>query len=1030
MQAPFCFLQGIFGNQLVFFTLKSHYYMKQFLQIPKQWWLFTLLVVSFGFAHGQVTVSGQVTSASDNTPLVGVSVVLKGTQTGTLTNDEGKFSINVPNSNSVLMFSYIGYERKEVVVGNQNTLNISLNPSETFLDEVVVIGYGTVKKSDLTGAVATVSPKSFENQPLTRVEDALQGRAAGVIVAKANGQPGSNFKVRIRGVNSITGNNSPLVVVDGIQGIDLSTINPGDIESIDVLKDASATAIYGIRGSNGVIMVTTKKGSGQGKINVDYFATLSQVPRFLPTLADHPADFARLENIRRINVGGNPNFTDAEIAQLEANGGTNYQKEIFQTAYGHNLQLSASGSEGRINYYISGIYRDQEGIVINTNYKQLSLRSNLEAQVNDKIKIGLNVFANRGETLNDFSFAGNVQGSLVAKALTWDPTTPVFNEKGEYNLRSIKGIASLNDNPVRTLMLSDARNINEQLNTALNAEWSITPDLTYSLIAGAQMNNFNSKIYDVEVGDDFLPHTAFRNNKWTFYQISNVLTWQKEFGLQNLKLTGVQEYSNGKSDINGWNANDLSLPRGFYFAELAPNAGQTVNNNFSERELSSLMLRAEYVFDNKLFVTATGRYDGTSVFRKDQRWGFFPSLAVAYSLNSLVEDSDFLSSLKLRAGWGQVGSQNVGPYSTFGRLGFNSFAFDFSSASPGTVITSFENADLTWETTTQTNVGVDLGILRGRGTATLEFFTKKTTDLLLATPVPGTFGGGIINRNVGEVQNIGVDLSLGYTVIQSDNLVWDFIFTSSYVKNEVTKLYNDLEEIQGLYTSPGGQSRVLNIIQVGQPLGQFQGATFLGTWKSSEAEQAQQFGKKPGDAKYLRDENGEIVFGAIGNGTPKFVWGFNNTISFMNFELNIFFQGMHGFDVYNIQQAMITGGAGDSRSFMAVDQINQWTPTNETDIPATVQFYNSSRYIEKGDFIRLSNINLGYTFNDLGLSNAMYVKIYASGQNVFLITEYSGYDPELSSRKGNQGIEDVAPGINIGAYPNPRTFSLGVKLGF
>lgn len=1004
--------------------------MKQILQLTKQWWLALLLMSGTQLAFAQVNVTGSVTDADKNTPLVGVSIGVKGTQKGALTDGEGKFAVSVDDANAILVVSYIGYTRQEVQVGDRTVINVALAPEDKYLDEVVVIGYGTVKKSDVTGAVSTINSKAFEAQPITRLEDALQGRAAGVTVARANGQPGSEVKVRIRGVNSITGNNAPLVVVDGIQGADLSSLNPDDIASIDVLKDASATAIYGVRGSNGVIMVTTKRGSGPGKINLNYFTTVSEVPNFLPTLADNPAEFARIENLRRVNAGGNPNFTDAEISALAANGGTNYQDEIFRTGISNNLELSASGSEGRLGYFLSGSYRDQEGIVINTGMKQLSLRSNLSAQVNEKLKVSLNIFASRIQRQNDFGFAGNGQGSLVAKALTWDPTTPVYDDAGNFNRRSIKGIASLNDNPVRTLTMSDAQIIDEELNSALNIDWNITKNLTYTLTTGTQLSNFNNQVYDVEVGDDFLPHTSFRNNKWTSYQISNILTWQKEFGNHDLKLTGVQEYTNGRSIINGYNANDLSLPRGFYFAELAPNAGQTVTNNFSERELSSFMLRAEYILANDLFVTATGRYDGTSVFRQEQRWGFFPSVAVAYNLSQLAENSAMISSLKFRVGWGQVGNQNVGPYSTFGGLGFNSFAFDFSSANPGTVLTSFENENLTWETTTQANIGVDLGLWEGRGTVTLELFTKNTTDLLLATPVPATFGGGIINQNVGEVQNVGIDLSVGYAIINTTDLLWNVNLAGSYVKNEVTKLYNDLEEINGLYTSPGGQARVLNLIQLGQPLGQFQGAVFQGTWKSSEADQAELVGKSPGDVKYLRDSDGEIVFEAIGNGTPDLTWGFNNTITYKNFDLNIFLQGMHGFDIYNIQQAMITGGAGDSRSFMAADQVNQWTPTNETDIPATVQFYNSSRYIEKGDFIRLSNLNLGYTFNNISKSSDVTLQVYASGQNLFLITDYSGYDPELSSRKGNQGTADVAPGINIGAYPNPRNYTFGVKLGF
>lgn len=1004
--------------------------MKQIFIQPDKRWLVLVLVFMTNLAWSQIEITGKVIDSDAQSPLQGASILIQGTTTGVLTDGEGSFSITVPDENAILQVSYIGYITQDVTVGNKSVINITMRAAVSQLDEVVVIGYGTAKKSDLTGAVSTVTAKSYEDQPVTRVEDALQGRAAGVIVARANGQPGANVKVRIRGVNSITGNNSPLIVIDGVQGGDLSTLNPNDIETIDVLKDASATAIYGVRGSNGVVIVTTKKGSGPGKVNIDYFTTISEVPELLPTLADNVGDFARIENLRRINVGGNPAFTDAEITALEAGGGTNYQREIFRTAVSNNVQLSASGSEGRINYFISGVYRDLEGVIINTDFNQLSLRSNIGAQVNDKLNVSLNMFAIRDESTNDFSFAGNGQGSILAKALTWDPTTPVFDDNGEFNRRSIKGIASLNDNPVRTLSLSDANVVNEQLNAALNINWNITNSLTYTLTGGAQLRNVNNQTYDVEAGDDFLPHTVFRNNKFQSYQVSNILTWQEVFAEHDIKLTGVQEYINSQNISNGYNAFDLSLSRGFYFAELAPNAGQTVLNDFAERELSSFMLRAEYIFNGNLFVTATGRYDGTSVFREDERWGFFPSVAVAYSLDNLIQNSNVLTNLKLRVGWGQVGNQNVGPYSTFGGLGFNSFAFDFASAEPGTVLTSFENEDLTWETTTQTNVGVDLGFMEGRGNATVEFFVKNTTDLLLATPVPSTFGGGVINQNVGEVENVGVDISFGYVIFNKANFNWDFNFNASYVQNEVTQLFNDLEEIQGLFTSPGGQSRVLNVIQIGEPLGQFQGATFLGTWKSEEAAQAAEFGRSPGDARYLRDDEGEIVFGAIGNGTPDFFWGFNNNFTYKNWDLNLFFQGMHGFDVYNIQQAMITGGAGDSRSFLASDQVNQWTPTNETDIPATVQFYNSSRYIERGGFIRLANINLGYTFRNLTASNRLSLKLYASGQNVFLITDYTGYDPELSSRRGGQGTEDVAPGINIGAYPNPRNITLGVKLGF
>ncbi|MRI00100.1 SusC/RagA family TonB-linked outer membrane protein [Kriegella sp. EG-1] len=1000
---------------------------KLFFNFLKKSFLMGLFFALMGmqYAHAQQTISGNVIDENGD-PVPGANIVVKGTTNGTQSDFDGNYSIEA-SPEDVLVISYIGYATQSITIGNQTSINTQLVLDQQQLDEVVVIGYGTVKKSDVTGAVTRVDSKSFENQPLTRVEEALQGRAAGVTVAKANGAPGANIKVRIRGVNSITGNNDPLVVIDGILGGDLSTINPNDIAAMDVLKDASATAIYGVRGSNGVIIITTKKGSGKGKVNVDFFTTFSNIPKLIPTLADNPGEFARIENLRRVSTGGSPVFTDAEISALETNGGTNYQDEILRSGVSKNLQLSASGSEGSLRYFISGNYRDEEGIVINTGYQQLSLRSNLEAKISDRFTTSLNIYGSRGEIGNNFQTFGSGQGSLMYKANTWDPSTPIFDADGNYNKRSIKGIGSLNQNPVLTLNGSDFSDVEEKLNSALNMRYSITDNLSFSTVIGTQLSNYNIQRYANE-GNNEIPDASFSNNKITSYQVSNILTWQKEFGKHDIKLTGVQEYQNTKNVYNQYTANDLALPNGFYFAELAPNAGQTVSNNFSERELSSWMLRAEYILNDNLFLTATGRYDGTSVFRPGKKWGFFPSLALAYSLNGVVENSEFLSAFKLRAGWGQVGNQGISTYGTFASLGVNSYAPNGSAAGPGTFINSFANEELTWETTTQTNAGIDIGFSNGRGNFSVDVYQKLTTDLLLEVPVPTTNGGGVTIENIGEVKNYGYDITLGYDIIDSEDFNWSSNVSLSYTRNEVTSLFDGLEEIEGQFAVPGGQARRANLIQLNEPLGQFNGAKFLGTWKTSEAAQAAVYDKVPGEPKYLRDENGEIWFGAIGNGSPTTFWGWNNTLTYKNLELNVFFSGAGGFEVYNLMQAGITGGAGDSRSFMAANQVNQWTPQNETDIPNTVQLFNSSRYVEKGDFARLSNLTLGYTIKDvLGLDS---IKIYGGGQNLFLITDYSGYDPESTSRRTDQGNEDVAAGVQVGSYPNPRTYTLGVKVGF
>ena len=988
---------------------------------------------------GPTTIADMQTSAPDQRIITGkikdengqgipgASILIQGTTIGVVSDANGDFSIEA-SPGDVLVISFVGYHTQNIKLDQETSIEVQLIPDLQELEEVLVIGYGTVKKSDLTGAVAQVKTESFENQPVTRVDEILQGRAAGVMVSKSNGAPGAAIKVRVRGVNSITGNNDPLIVIDGIQGGDLSTLNPNDIASIEVLKDASATAIYGVRGSNGVIMVSTKKGFGDPKVNVDYFSTISRTPELIPILSTE--DFAIIENSRRIRTGGNPIFTDQDIAGFAANGGTNYQDELLRTGFSENLQVSTSGSTGKVRYFVSGNFRDEEGIVITNKYQQFSGRSNISVNATDKLNIGLNVYGSISTTHNNFESFGNGQGSPMFKALTWDPTTPVFNEDGEYNFRSILGIASLNDNPVYVLRESEFEDINERLNTALNVSWDISNSLNYTLLVGTQNVNFTRQRYRVETGDDRLPHTSFDLTKTTFYQISNILTWQKEFQEHNIKLTGVQEYSNRTVKFNGYNANDLSLPLGFYKGDiLTPNSGQRVSNDFNEREISSFMLRGEYIFDDRLFLTATGRYDGTSVFRSDERWGFFPSMSLAYDLNSLLRSSPF-SNFKLRAGWGQVGNQSIDPYATYALLGSNSFAFDGVSAQAGTLLTSFENAGLTWETTTQTNVGIDLSFMQGLANLSIDGYIKNTTDLLLDVPVLDVNGGGTIPRNVGEVENIGLDLSTTADIISTDDFLWNSTLTFTYQQNEVKELFGEIEEIEGRYEAPGGQGRAVNIVQEGEPIGQFFGAIFLGTWKSAEASEAANFGRAPGDAKYLRDENGDIAFGDIGNGTPTTMWGFNNTITYKNWDLNIFLQGIHGFDVFNIQQAAIVGGAGDSRSFLSPDQVNQWTPENETDIPAGVTFFNSSRYVEEGGFVRLSNAIIAYTFSNVSWLGDATLKVYAGGQNLFLITDYSGYDPESTSTRNFLDNDDVAAGINVGAYPNPRTYTIGVKVGF
>ena len=1001
---------------------------KQFTRLLRQSFLTGLFLTIMGlqYTYAQQTVTGTV--SDDQGPIPGANIIIEGTTTGTQSDFDGNFAIEA-SPEDVLVFSYIGYATQEITVGNQTNISIVLQTDQQQLDEVVVIGYGTSKKSDLTGAISQVSSKTFEKQPLTRVEDALQGRAAGVSVARAGGGPGQAIKVRIRGVNSINGNNSPLVVVDGVIGGDLGTLNPNDIAAMDVLKDASATAIYGSRGSNGVILVTTKKGSGKAKVDIDFFTTVSTVPKLLPTLG--AADFARIENSRRIRTGGTGIFSDAEISALEASGGTHYEDEIYKTGLSSNLQLSVSGSEGNTKYFLSGNYVNQDGIILNTGYERYTLRANVAVDVTDRFKVGLNLFGSRADQLNDITNFNRFQGSIVIKSLVWDPTTPIFNENGEYNRFSERGLASLNINPVEDLNTTVINQINDRLDANLNLSYDFTDNLNYTMVAGAATFNNNNQTYRT---DEPLNDVGFGNAKNTGYQVSNILTWQKLFGRHDVKLTGVYEFSGFESKFNGYNGNNLAVPAGFYFGEFA--AGKDFNNNFSESAIESFMARGEYILNSNFFVTGTVRVDSSSKFQEGNRTGTFPSVSAKYSFTNadFIANSNVFSNFGIRAGWGQVGNENVDPYITFPSVDANStFSFDGATVTPGSSPSGYGNADLTWETTTQTNIGLDLGFFNGRANMAIDVFKKNTTDLLLDVPIPDTNGGGFVTRNVGEVENRGIDVALSAALVSNENFTWDSNLNFSYAKNEVLDL-GGVDEIQGTFQSIDGQSRRWNIIQVGQPLGQFNGSTFLGTWKSTDNIPLNDAGNPiaiPGDAKYLRDEDGNRVIQAIGNGTPTTFWGWNNTLTYKNWDLNIFINGVHDFDVLNAVQGIIVGNTGNQRSFLAADQVDQWTPQNETDIPAGgLNDAGSTRFVEKGDFIRLSNLALGYTIRDFAKSGST-MKVYVSGQNLFLITDYSGYDPEHTSRPAdNAGNVDVAAGINTGAYPNPRTVSLGVKFGF
>lgn len=1015
---------------------------KQFFKLLKRSFLAGLFFALMGMQHAnaQQAVTGTITDET-NQPVPGANILVQGTTNGTQTDFDGNFTIEA-SSTDVLVISYLGYATQNVTVGNQTTVNVQLVEDASQLDEVIVIGYGTAKKSDVTGAVAKVTAKSFENQPLVRVEDALQGRAAGVTVART-GNPGAAIKVRIRGVNSITGNNDPLVVVDGVFGGDLRTINPNNIASMEVLKDASALAIYGSRGSNGVILVTTKKGSGKAKVSIDQFVTFANVNKRLPTLSS--AQFAQLENdefiANPVNDPVDAPYSAAQIADFEANP-LRYQDLILQQGITKNTQVSISGAtDDNLRYFLSGNYTDQEGTLITSNYRRYSFRSNLSKEFNDKFSVSANISAGREITTNNPDSFSNGDGSGLLRAITWDPTSAVRDLSEDYILRSIREVANNNYNPIRRLELSNHEVSADRFNITLNGKYNITDNLSYTIITAITTLNSNTESTRVEGDFDLIAfnNIGFTNFRNTFHQVSNILNWNKSFNKHNFDVTGVYEFQGNRSTNNGYSTTDQNV-YGFYHTDNG--TAESFSNNGSQTAIESYLGRATYNFDGTLYLTGSMRVDESSRFPADNRTGYFPSAAVALNLAkfSFIENGP-ISSLKLRAGWGKVGNQNINSLAAFSLNDASGF---WSPNGGGEILTGDTqttrgNETLTWETTTQTNFGLDFGFLKGRISGSIDYFNKDTDDLLIQRLVPGSTS---ITEfvNAGEVNNKGIDFSLSADVIQTDNFNWNSSFNLSQIKNKVTALYEDLDFIVGNVNGIGGGGIKLDIIKVGEPIGTFYGLTALGTWQSTDNIPLDDDGApvaEPGDEKFLLDpENGnERKLGAIGSGLPDITWGFNNQFTYKNWDLNIFVNGAHGFDVYNQVLGTISGNGGN-RSNLSPTAYDRWTPTNETNIPkaGTGNVLNSSRWIEKGDFIRLSNLKLGYTLDDSIVKGISSIQLYASGQNVFLITDYSGYDPEVSSRvRSNAGAAsnaDSGAGIDIGAYPNPRTFTLGIKATF
>jgi TonB-linked SusC/RagA family outer membrane protein len=984
-------------------------------------------------AQNPVVVTGKVFNENGDA-LAGASVHEKGASAGVRTGSDGSFTIHLRNPNAILDISYVGFTHLEISLAGKTEISVSLRSENKSLNDVVVVAYGTQKKATLTGAQGSINAADFKGQPVTRLDQALQGRASGVQVTNASGAPGGDVRIRVRGANSINGSNDPLYVIDGFIGGDFGLIGPDDVESIQILKDASATAPYGSRGANGVVIITTKKGAkGKTSINFTTRLTSSQIAKTLDKL--NAGDYAQVVNDHSVATGASPVYSDAQVAGFKQSGGTDWQKEIYSRATGQQYQLNLSGGLDKTSYYISGAYQNQPGIVNNSGYKFYNLRSNISSQISDKFTTYINFNGAIRDYLNTNIITGTA--NPIVQALAWSPTVPVYDSAGDY----------IKTDPVGSVFLNPVALTTDVLNKTQNYSANITGGLLYTILKGLT--------FHVQYGVNFVGTQSqyFRSlvvNSNTYasrststslnLQNTNTLNYKHSFnGVHNIDVTAVMEEQKEKDD--GFSASVVNLVYpSFMYDNLNLATPSALGAGVSQWSLFSLFGRVNYSYKEKYLLSATVRRDGSSRFQGDNKFSYFPSVSAGWVLSQedFIRDLNVFNALKLRASWGLTGNQAISPYSTLASYGTTSATYTSGTHVPGVLISNPGNPNLKWETTEQKDIGLDVQLIKGFVNFSADYYVKKTRDLLFPVAIPMYVGGGSIVKNIGAVQNKGWEFSLDVTPL-SGKVKWTSSINLSLVSNKILHLVKSGQDtiFNSSDVGAGTSTQPEFAMITGQPMAAIWGLKYQGTWKSKDAAEAAQFGAAPGDPRYA-DVNGDHAlssadFTIIGFGLPKYSIGWNNSVGYKGFDLNVFFQGIFGFDKLDYLYGAAMTYSGDFRQPMLTAIKNRYIPgVNETsNIPAfssTGQNYiQSSRFVEKGDFIRLKNVSLAYTLPKALLKNMFSVKFFASATNLLTLTKYKGMDPESASvGSGN----DAQQNIDYGSYPNPRVFTGGVTISF
>lgn len=981
--------------------------------------LIAMMLISLKPASAQIPVTGTVRDASDNRPLPGVSVQVKGSTVGTATDSDGNYSLEVSRGD-ILLFSFLGYQSVERIYETGTRLDVQLQPDLARLDEVVVIGYGTVKKSDLTGSVASVKGEDINAFPAANPLLTLSGRASGVQIKQVSGQPGAELYIRIRGSNSIRGNNDPLYVIDGVPTDNPYLLNNSDIESMEILKDASATAIYGSRGANGVVLITTKGGkAGRTKINVESNYSVQQLRKELDLM--NAQEYTTFYNLLAQN-SGRPDFYTPEMIENYGKG-TDWQDVVFRNAPMQNHSLTISGGSEKTRFSVAGSLFDQQGIIEHSSYKRYSARTKFYHKINDRLELDFSGIVTRSDQSLQSSSQGRLGGSLIAATITAPPIFSPYDSLG--NLTIFSNIypfpSSAMGNPLLYTKTTQGGSIKNDINTTASLSFEIIDGLRLKVRGGFITGDTRNDTYQA-IEYNQRGNASVSVSNYTSALSENTLEYNRGFGEKHtLNVLVGQTFQNFISKGLSGSATDLlSDVTGTHNLASSGTPG-IPGTSYNKSVLSSYLGRVNYNYNDMLLFTSSLRADGSSKYSAGEKWSYFPSFAVAWRMkNTLLKEVDFITDLKLRSSWGKTGSQAIGAYSTLNLLhaGYTIFGGDIRTLTlaPGSSLP----VGLKWESTEQRDVGVEATFFDGRYRFEADYYKKVTRDLLSIVSMPTSSGYSSSLQNIGSMQNQGVEFFIDANVIRTSILRWDISGNIAFNRNKIVKLYQGKDIITGHFNFGGAQFQDdIVVLREGEPLGMFYGYVEDGYT-----------GGRNGALSIIKykdlNEDGVINIEdkvKIGDPNPDFIYGFNTSLSYKKFSLSAYFQGTYGNDIANI-------------SALSLYEVPYWvntlrempgnlaTPENpNAKYPQPEQrnlgLLFSKRFIEKGSYLRMQHIELGYNLQTPSVNAYLFI----SGQNLLTLTNYSWWDPEVNAH----GV-DIVQGVDHNTYPRAKTFTLGVRL--